>query len=339
MFVTLTPQVAKALSEHLDLPYEPPVDSLLSTRISHMELLTRLGNDCVGIAACPPDNNPTTTDSNGIITNEWGMKFKPAGLYNEFYEYPLKDAQSVKDIDQYPFFDPFAEGRFRKAEKAIRKYHEKYAIFGDLETAIFETSWYLVGLEKFLTDLVMESPYIDPLLDTVAEINLETGRQLIRMGAEVLWAGDDFGSQHGMIMDPGLWRKVFKPRIRYMFEEFRKTNPDIKIAWHSCGSILEIIPDFVEIGLDILNPVQPQARGMDPAFLKNEYGKDLAFFGGIDVQGLLPYESPEKIKDEVKRICEILGKDGGYILAPAHNIQPDTPVENILAMFEAVKSI
>jgi len=124
-----------------------------------------------------------------------------------------------------------------------------------------------------------------------------------------------------------------------MFEDFRKVDPDIKIAWHSCGSIPEIIPDFIEIGLDILNPIQPQAQGMDPVFLKNEYANDLVFFGGIDIQNLLPYGTTQKIKDEVKKICSILGKDGGYILAPAHNIQPDTPVENILAMYEAVKKL
>jgi uroporphyrinogen decarboxylase len=122
-----------------------------------------------------------------------------------------------------------------------------------------------------------------------------------------------------------------------MFEEFRKVNPDIKLAWHSCGSIPEIIPDFIEIGLDILNPVQPRAKGMDPEFIKEKYGKDLVLFGGIDLQNLLPYNTPEKIKNEVKKMIGILGKDGGYILAPAHNIQPDTPVENILAIFEAVK--
>jgi uroporphyrinogen decarboxylase len=120
---------------------------------------------------------------------------------------------------------------------------------------------------------------------------------------------------------------------------FAKTNPGIKIAWHSCGSIVEIIPDFIEIGLDILNPIQPQAKGMDPVFLKREFGKDIVFFGGIDIQGLLPYETPEKMKNEVKRICEFLGKEGGYILAPAHNVQPDTPLENIKAMFDAVKSL
>jgi uroporphyrinogen decarboxylase len=142
--------------------------------------------------------------------------------------------------------------------------------------------------------------------------------------------------QHGMIMDPETWRYWFKPRIRQMFESFRKVNPDIKIAWHSCGSIVPIIPDFIELGLDILNPIQPRAKDMTPEYLKREFGKDLIFFGGIDVQELLPFKSPGEIRSEITRMCEILGKGGGYIAAPAHNIQPDTPVENVFAMYDAI---
>ena len=156
------------------------------------------------------------------------------------------------------------------------------------------------------------------------------------MGVDILWCGDDFGGQQGMLLDPDTWRRIFKPRIRFMFEAFRKASPGIKLAWHSCGSIGPIIPDFIELGLDILNPIQPLARGMDPVCLKENFGRDLVFFGGIDVQELLPHGSPAKIRDEVKRRIEILGKDGGYIVAPAHNIQPDTPVENVSALFEAV---
>lgn len=339
VYVTLTPQVAKQLSDHFNLPYEPPVDSLLSTRISHPKLLSYLGNDCIGIAAGAPDDHPSIEDGEGIITNEWGMKFKNSGLYNEFYKYPLAHASLKEDINRYPFPDPFAPGRFSYAEETNSQYKNHFAIVADLETAIFETSWYLVGLEKFLIDLITEAPYMNALLDRVMEINVETGKYLIGMGVDILWAGDDFGTQHGMIMDPELWRKVFKPRIKWMFEEFRKVNPGIKLAWHSCGSIPEIIPDFIEIGLDILNPIQPRARGMDPETFKKEFGKDLVLFGGIDLQKLLPYNSPENIKLEVKKICNILGKGGGYIMAPAHNIQPDTPVENVLALFEAVKEL
>jgi len=337
IFATLTPQMARDLSEHLGMSYEPPIDSMLSTRISHTELLLALGNDCVGVAACSPKDSPTKTLEDGTMVNEWGMRVKNAGLYDEFCAYPLSHAQTKKDIEEYPFPDPHAEGRFDLAKAMIEKYGQDYAIVADLETSFFETSWYLVGMEKFLMDLVLETEYVPTLLDTVMHINLEMGRQLIELGADIIWAGDDFGTQQGMLFNPAIWRKHFKPRIQYMFQEFRKVNPEIKIAWHSCGSILPIIPDFIEIGLDILNPIQPLAKGMDPVFLKKEYGKDLVFFGGIDVQQLLPFSTPEEIKKEVKRIIDILGKGGGFIAAPAHNIQPNTPVENVIAFFDAVK--
>jgi uroporphyrinogen decarboxylase len=188
-----------------------------------------------------------------------------------------------------------------------------------------------------LKDLAMEEPHAFALLDKVMEINTEIGKKLIEMGADIIWAGDDFGTQRGMMISPDMWREVFKPRIKWMFEEFRKVNPDIKIAWHSCGSIIPIIEDFAEIGLDILNPIQPLAEGMEPEFLKDNYGDRLSFFGGIDIQHLLPNGSPQEIKDEVKRRMAILGKNGGYMVAPAHNVQNDTPVENIEAFFEALE--
>jgi uroporphyrinogen decarboxylase len=336
VFATLTPQVAEQLSIFKGMTYESPLDSLLSTRISHMGLLTSMGNDCVGIAACAPSNSPTLNLPDGTIINEWGMKFKNAGLYNEFSEFPLCNAQTVKDINNYSFPDPFAEGRFDAARKTVSQYGHNYAVVADLECSIYETAWYLCGLEKLLTDLLLGTEYVPALLDKIMYINTETGKELIQLGADIIWCGDDFGSQQSMIMDPETWREYFKPRIKYMFTEFRKVNPNIKIAWHSCGSILPIIPDFIEIGLDILNPIQPLAAGMDPEFLKNTYGSQLAFFGGIDVQNLLPKGTPQQIKDEVKRRIHILGKNGGYIVAPAHNIQPDTPIANILAFFEAI---
>ena len=126
--------------------------------------------------------------------------------------------------------------------------------------------------------------------------------------------------------------------IKEMFQEFRGVKSDIKIAWHSCGSIIPIVPDFIEIGLDILNPIQPLAAQMEPKFLKDTFGQELIFFGGIDIQDLMPNGTPEQIKVEVDRRIDILGKDGGYIIAPAHNIQVDTSVENILSFFNSVKN-
>lgn len=338
VFANLTPQMAQKLSDFMNLPFEKPEDSLLSTRISHPQLLTALGNDCVGIAACTPAERPLKINAEGLITNEYGMVFKNAGLYNEFHGYPLANAETAADIENYDWFDPEWPSRFALAHKTVKNYGHKYAIVADLETSVFETAWYLTGLEKLLTDLLIEPEYLPLLLDKIMEINLITGQILIAAGADIIWAGDDFGMQSGMILDADLWRKHFKPRIKRLFEAFKKTNPNVKIAWHSCGSILPIIPDFIDIGLDILNPLQPLAEGMNPEYLVQNFGRDLVFFGGIDIQELLPNGPAGRIKDEVRRRIEIFGKYNGYICAPAHNIQPDTPTENVIAFFEAVKN-
>jgi uroporphyrinogen decarboxylase len=336
IYVSLTPQIARKLCDRLGLPFEEPVDAMESARISHMRLLTGMGADIVAIAPAAPTNSPTLTLPDGRIRNEWGMIFRNVGIYTEFAEYPLANASSEKDITDYPFPSPDAPGRFDVATKMMSEYSGNFGVIGDIETMFFEMSWYLTGMEKFLMDLIIETEYQTFLMDRIMNYIIAVGKKLIEMGVDILWCGDDFGTQQGMIIDPDTWRKIIKPRIRYMFEEFRKVKPDIKIAWHSCGSILPIIPDFIEIGLDILNPIQPLAQDMDPLFLKKTYGKDLVFFGGIDVQHLLPFGTPDQISDEVRRRIEILGKDGGYIVAPAHNIQPDTPVENILAFFDAI---
>jgi uroporphyrinogen decarboxylase len=336
VYVSLTPQMAKSICDAIGFPYETPVDAMESARISHSKLLTHLGVDIIAIAATAPPSGLTVELPDGRIRNEWGMVFKNAGIYDEFDEYPLAGAATKEDIYNYNFPDHTLDSRYENARELMARYGKTHGIIGDVETMFFETSWYMTGMEKFLMDLIVETEYVPVLMDKIMEQNLIAGKKLIEMGVDFLWCGDDFGGQQGMLIDPEMWRRIFKPRIKMMFEEFRKVRSDIKFAWHSCGSILPIIPDFIEIGLDILNPVQPLAKGMDPEFLKNTYGKDLVFFGGIDVQELLPYGKPQEIKDEVRRRIDILGKNGGYLVAPAHNIQPDTPVENVNAFFEAV---
>jgi len=337
VFATLTPQVAEKMSKQLKVPYEEPLDSMLSTRASHMDLLVKLGNDAVGIAACAPKTFPTKTKKNGLIENEWGMVFKPMGLYNEFFKYPLANAENKQNIENYNFPNPLAEGRWEEAQKTINKYGNSHGIIGDLEITLFETAWYLVGLEKFLMDLLMEAEYINPLLDKIQEIHTIYGKKMIELGADVLWCGDDFGTQQSQIMSLETFRKFFKPRFKEMFQVFKKTNPKIKLAWHSCGAFRPFIHDFIEIGLDIVNPLQPMAVGMDPQSLVEEFGKDVIFFGGVCVQNLLPNKTPDEINAEIQHRKKDFGKSTGYITAPAHNIQDDTSVENILAFFEAAK--
>ncbi|MEL7588303.1 MAG: uroporphyrinogen decarboxylase family protein, partial [Prolixibacteraceae bacterium] len=267
LYVSVTPQVAQKLSVQTGHSYEEPLDSMLSTRASHMDLMVDLGADAVGITVCASANSPTV-NLGGLMKNEWGMVFKDTGQYNEFYQFPLARVETAKDINNYNFPDPFAPGRWEAAKKTIAKYGKTHGIIADLETTLFETAWYLTGLEKFLIDLMMEAEYINPLLDKIQFIHTEYGKKMIEMGADVLWCGDDFGSQTSLMIDEDTFRRIFKPRIREMFTEFRKVNPNIKLAWHSCGAIKLLIPDFIEIGLDILNPIQPLATGMDPQQLK-----------------------------------------------------------------------
>jgi uroporphyrinogen-III decarboxylase len=160
---------------------------------------------------------------------------------------------------------------------------------------------------------------------------------MIDMGVDMIWLGDDVGMQTGMMMSPYTWREYLKPRMKKLISTFKEYKPGIKVAYHSCGNILPIIPDLIEIGLDVLNPIQPMA--MDPAEIKREFGDKLCFWGSMCIQDTLPNGSSKDIRTEVKLRMETIGKGGGLILGPAHNVQADTSVENILAFYEAVKDL
>lgn len=339
VYCSVVPQLAEKLGKYLGMPAGPALDSPMSgLRISWMDMMLKLGSDCICIASCAPDNAPTVHHEDGLIVNEWGIGMRNHGLYDDFEVHPLADVESVKDVEDYPFPDPEAPGRFRLAEEAMAKYGKDYGIIGDLECSIFETSWYLVGLEKLFMGMAMEEEWVDALFDKVAAFHTAVGKKLAAMGADIIWCGDDLGSQNGPMISVDMFDRYFFPRIQKMFAAFKEVNPKVKVAWHSCGSILPFIPRFIEAGLDILNPLQPLATGMDPVWLKETYGDKLVFFGGICVQKLLPQGTPQEIEAEVHRRIDILSQGGGYIVAPAHNIQSDTSVENVQAFFDAVKS-
>ncbi|MGC8777740.1 MAG: uroporphyrinogen decarboxylase family protein [Candidatus Caldatribacteriaceae bacterium] len=336
-FTTLTPQVAEKFAAILHLPLELE-DSFLSTRISHTQILLHLGNDAVGIGPGRGKNGETRFQSDGTLIDEFGLVYQSVGFYDEVIKRPLAHAETPEDVLHYHLPPPLDPQRWERAATQIQRYSSSYAIIGDLEATIFELSWNLVGLEKFLMDLALGKAYVLTLLDRVMEeYALPCGRKMVALGVDVLWAGDDFGTQQGMLIAPEVFRKHFKPRYQYLFQMWKRENPELRIAYHSCGSILPIIPDLFEIGLDILNPIQPQAKGMDLGKLKKEWQGKLVLFGGVDEQEVLPFKSPSEVKEEVKRRIQEAGKGGGYIIAPSHNIQPDTPVANLLAYFEAIQ--
>jgi len=338
LFFTITPQVAARLSLHLGVPNYTFADSPLSqNRISYHELLLELGNDVVGVGACSPKGSPTRELEAGLFTNEWGVTYRSVGYYSEMVGHPLADAENLAAVNGFAFPDPQAPGRFELASEVIERYGEHYAICGDLECTVLEASWYLTGFEKFLVDLSLEKEYVFALLDRVMWYSIEVGKELIKRGVDIIWLGDDLGTQQGLLLSPAMWRKYFKERMRKVIHSLKGADPQVKIAYHSCGSYYPLIPELLEIGVDILNALQPNAKDMELAGLKEQFGGRAAFFGGLDTQGVLPFGSLPDIEEEVKRVIHAAAGGGGLILAGAHNIQPDVSVEKLVSTFSFSK--
>jgi uroporphyrinogen-III decarboxylase len=176
-----------------------------------------------------------------------------------------------------------------------------------------------------LADRILELPY---------RYHLAAARKLVEMGVDMIWTGDDVGAQHGMLISPRHWRQFLKPRMATFVAELKAINPDVRIAYHSDGNILPIIPELAEIGIDILNPIQPAC--MSPAEIKRQFGDRLCFWGSIDEQHTLPYGTPASVAAEVTERLKTIGQDGGLILGPTHHVQLDTPMENFWAMVNTI---
>jgi uroporphyrinogen decarboxylase len=271
--------------------------------------------------------------------DEWGVGWlsvaytTPFGVghYTEPSGHPLADADAIASYEPP---DPHRPELYRDAERLITDHGSDYWIIGSTVTTIFETAWALRGLEQLLTDLIEDPDLADAVLEIPYRYHLAAAETLARMGVDMIWLGDDVGHQQGMLISPRHWRRFFKPRMANIIERLKAINPQLKIAYHTDGCVYEVIPELIEIGLDVLNPVQPAA--MDPVRLKREYGRDLCFWGSIDEQYTLPFGSPAEVRQEVSDRIATLGSGGGLILAPTHHLQLDTPLENFWAMVEAV---
>ncbi|HWQ84366.1 MAG TPA: uroporphyrinogen decarboxylase family protein, partial [Anaerolineales bacterium] len=197
-------------------------------------------------------------------------------------------------------------------------------------TTIFECAWALRGYERMLSDFALNPDLAEQILDIPYRYHLAVAKKLTALGVDMIWTGDDVGAQNAMLISPKMWRKFLKPRMANFIAELKAINPQVKVAYHSDGAIYPIIPDLIEIGLDVLNPIQPAS--MDPVRLKREYGDQLCFWGSIDEQHTLPFGTAGDVRAEVCTRLETLGKNGGLILGPTHHVQLDTPMENFWAL-------
>jgi len=278
--------------------------------------------------------------SGKFFYDEWGVKWKRSAYYFEMVEHPLQ-GKDLEFIKKYPFPDPSDRGRVAGLKDELDQYnkenqHHVYSL-SQSYGGLLEAALWLRGFSDFYMDIASNNKECSFLLDKLKEYFIEWNRSYldeVEGKIHIMAIGDDYGMQDRTLMDPDVWRRHIKTRYKEMIETAKGKYSHIKWFHHSCGAIYPVIKDLIEIGVDILNPIQPLAKGMEPVRLKQEFGKMLTFHGGIDIQNLLLFSTPKKIREEVKRVIDILSKDGGFIIAPAHNIQANTPVENILAFYE-----
>jgi uroporphyrinogen decarboxylase len=289
----------------------------------------------------PPDNLKIDHLSDDIFqVSDYGFIMRKALYYNEFWDFPLKDstADNVASSKWWP--DAFDPGRIRGLKEAVKRLYNETDFVLKLETPVpglMETTQRMRGLERFFMDLASDEEFVNNYLDKVAKVHKDFYSVVLNEIGEyiqVVEMADDFGMQTGLQISVDMYRKYFKSRHKEVWDHIHSLT-DAKLYLHSCGGISELIPDWIEIGLDIIQSLQPKAKGMDAEKLKKDFGGKIVFWGGFDVQEILPYGTPEKIESEVKRIMDIFAPGGGYVFSPAHVIQPDVPLENIFAMFDA----
>jgi uroporphyrinogen decarboxylase len=305
----------------------------------------RLGSDTRPLLSKGPSNWTPPPSPPGTSIDIWGITWKQVyygdGCYYwESIGHPLAEA-TIEDLECYPWPDPLDPGYTAGVAEEARSLHEgtTHAIVADGGfKAFWELAFLLRGLEQLLMDLVENPEFVEALLAKLLEINLAgTARFLDLAGRyiQVFRTADDLATQQGLLMSPATFRRLLKPVYKQFFG-FVKSRTEAKIFYHSCGNVTGLLDDFIEIGVDAINPVQVSAMG-DTRSLKARFGDRVTFWGGIDTQHALPHGSVSDVEAEVRLRIRDLAPGGGYVLASVHNMQPDVPPKNIVAMAEATR--
>ena len=304
-------------------------------------MLERLGVDLRVVDA--PYVGPKLREwDDGRFENYWGQIRKPvrnvAGTYNEAVELPYAKFETMKDVGKFrwprvEWFD------YQQLAEDCRKYSDYAIIFGSPGNMdLINGTSYGRGVEQVIYDIALEDAVGMACMEKRFECCYERSETALKAAngqIDILWIGDDYGTQNGLLISPEKWRKLFFAKLKAMSDLGHKYGA--KVMLHSCGSTRPLWDGLIEAGVDIYQTVQPEARDMAPAELKVEFGDRMCLHGTISIQKTLPFGTTEQVAEEVRVRIETVGKDGGFIVAPAHNIQPDTTIENILALYEEVQ--
>lgn len=266
----------------------------------------------------------------------WGIAHEPGGessYHMRKMHHPMKSFTSLAQLQDYPFPD-FSQISLSHIKQQVKEIHQAgFAAFAEMSCTIWETCWYLRGMEEMMMDMMVEDEKAVFLLDRITDMSCLRAKMFAGSGVDILHLGDDLGMQKSLMMSRQLYCNWLKPRLEKIIKAAKEENPDIIISYHSCGYITPLIPDLIEAGIDVLNPVQPEC--MDFSEIHSDFGKELSFWGTIGTQTTMPFGSPEEIRKEVFQNLTIAGNKGGLLCAPTHMLEPEVPWQNIEAYIQA----
>jgi uroporphyrinogen decarboxylase len=305
------------------------------------ELLRLLGVDIRAVTADYIGPGMKTLPD-GTYFNDMGARkrkvINPFGTHEEYVGFPLAEYQTVSEIEKWDGWPRTEHWDWKTVAPKINKINRDLPFFIRFDLGcVFESAWKVYGLERFLTALIDKPEVPCAMMDIYTDLLIENFHNLMRHAEgmiDMVFVLDDIATQTGLLVSPAMWRRFILPRHKRLYAAIKKY--DIKIMYHSCGSVYSMIGTLIkELPIDILNPLQPGAANMDLARIKLEYGNQLAFHGGIDIQHTMPCGTPEEVQAEVIKCCRVLGVGGGYICTTTHFLQMDIPLENIVAMYTA----
>lgn len=308
------------------------------------KLLDRLGIDIRYVHMSPPKNfklkqgltyfsiSKEYSEFWATLLDEWGTCWEPVST-GEYWRITYHPLQYI-ELDNLIPPDINAPGRFEKAYNRIKKYEGKYYIIG-VNSSLFEQAWFLRGYETLIKDFYFNKSYVNKLLDKILSWKIEQGKRLAELGVDAIQIGDDLSTQFDLMLSPKILEEFLFPRYRKWINELKKRY--VQIFFHTDGAIEKIIPYFINMGVDVIDPLQPECNNLRR--VKELYGEKLTFHGCISVQRTLAFGTIKDVKNEVRSVINIMGKNGGYILSPAHKIDVHMPIENILSLYDcAIKN-
>ncbi len=347
---TLHVDAYRNLREYLALPPVGTRIMAMAEQLVHVDedVSERLQADCRLVSPNLPSDFRYVFRDEGAYeayTDEWGIgwrKPKDGGFYYDMYYHPLAEARSLDEFKAHPFPNPVDERRFvglrQQAELAAKR--GKAVVLAGPCAGIAEVYSWMRGYEAYYLDMALNQEIVAYMLDRLVEFKCaywEQALQLVGDLVDVVVEADDLAGQQGLLLSPRTYRSLIKPRHRRLFS-FIKDQAPVKVFFHSCGAIRPLLADLIDTGIDILNPVQISAAGMDLRELKAEFGRDLVFWGGgVDTQGVLGSGTPELVREDVRRNIEALAPGGGFVFAAVHDIQADVPAGNIMAMWDTLQ--